>query len=62
MLPGPMHWSTRWPLTKVGRERGSWHVLGVHQIDSIDMLAAKMDLLMKRMESPNMKNMEQVVT
>ena len=26
---------------------------GVHQIDSIDMLAAKMDLLMKRLESPH---------
>ena len=26
---------------------------GVHQIDSIDMLAIKMDLLMKRLESPH---------
>ena len=26
---------------------------GVHQIDSIDMLAGKMDLLMKRLESPH---------
>jgi hypothetical protein len=25
---------------------------GVHQIDSVDMLAAKMDLLMKRLVSP----------
>jgi hypothetical protein len=25
---------------------------GVHQIDSVDMLAAKMDLLMKKLESP----------
>ena len=27
---------------------------GVHQIDSVDMLAAKMDLLMKKLESPHM--------
>ena len=26
---------------------------GVHQIDSVDMLAAKMDLLMKKLESPH---------
>ena len=26
---------------------------GVHQIDSFDMLAAKMDLLMKKLESPH---------
>jgi len=26
---------------------------GVHQIGSIDMLAIKMDLLMKRLESPH---------
>ena len=28
---------------------------GVHQIDSVDMLAAKMDLLMKKLESPHME-------
>ena len=28
---------------------------GVHQIDSIDMLAAKIDLLMKKLESPHME-------
>ena len=32
---------------------------GVHQIDSIDMLAAKMDLLMKKLESPH-KEVNQV--
>jgi hypothetical protein len=26
---------------------------GVYQIDSVDMLEAKMDLLMKKMESPH---------
>jgi hypothetical protein len=26
---------------------------GVHQIDGVDMLAAKMDLLMKKLESPH---------
>ena len=36
--------------------KGDWQQQprkGVHQIDSIDMLAAKMDLLMKRLESPH---------
>ena len=28
---------------------------GVHQIDSVDMLASKMDLLMKKLESPHME-------
>ena len=28
---------------------------GVHQIDDVDMLAAKMDLLMKNLESPHME-------
>ena len=28
-------------------------VKGIHHIDSVDMLAAKMDLLMKRLESPH---------
>ena len=27
----------------------------MHQIDSVDMLAAKMDLLMKKLESPHME-------
>ena len=28
---------------------------GMHQIDSVDMLAAKMDLFMKKLESPHQK-------
>ena len=32
---------------------------GMHQIDSVDMLAAKMDLLMKKLESPH-KEVNQV--
>ena len=28
---------------------------GVHHIDSVDMLVAKMDLLMKKLESPHME-------
>ena len=31
------------------------HPRGVHQINSVDMLAAKMDLLMKKLESPHKK-------
>ena len=32
-------------------DRDMTRTKGVHQIDSVDMLAAKMDLLMKRLES-----------
>ena len=32
---------------------------GMHQINSVDMLAAKMDLLMKKLESPH-KEVNQV--
>ena len=33
-------------------DRQSARTRGVHQVDSIDMLAAKMDILMKKLESP----------
>ena len=33
-------------------ERHQSRPRGVHQIDSVDMLAAKMDLLMNKLESP----------
>ena len=33
---------------------------GMHQIESVDMLAAKMDLLMKKLESPH-KEVNQVL-
>ena len=36
-------------------ERQATRSKGVHQVDSFDMLAAKMDLLMKKMESPSME-------
>jgi hypothetical protein len=32
-------------------DRQPTHAKGVHQIDGVDMLAAKMDLLMKKLES-----------
>ncbi|KAF8742591.1 hypothetical protein HU200_013582 [Digitaria exilis] len=41
-------------------ERHASRTKGVHQIDSIDMLAAKMDLLLKKMESPE-KEMNQII-
>ena len=34
-------------------ERQLARPIGVHQIDSVDMLAAKMDLLMKKLKSPH---------
>ena len=34
-------------------DKQSVRLRGVHQIDSVDMLAAKMDLLMKKLESPH---------
>jgi len=34
-------------------ERQPAHPRGVHQIDCVDMLAAKMGLLMKKLESPH---------
>ena len=40
-------------------ERQPTHPRGVHQIDSVDMLAAKMDLLMNKLESPH-KEVNQV--
>jgi hypothetical protein len=36
-------------------ERQATRSKGVHQVDSYDMLAAKMDLLMKKLESPTME-------
>lgn len=41
-------------------ESQSAHIKGVHQIDFIDMLAAKIDILMKKMESSYQK-MSQIV-
>jgi len=39
-------------------ERQAPRTKGVHQIDSIDMLAAKMDLLLKKMEAPAHSQLE----
>jgi len=33
------------------RDRQPAHAKGIHEIDSVDMLAAKMDLLMEKLES-----------
>jgi hypothetical protein len=33
-------------------ERALMHTHGVHQVDGMDMLAAKLDLLMKKLEAP----------
>ena len=38
---------------RVGRDRQPAHAKGIHENDSVNMLAAKMDLLMKRLESPH---------
>ena len=34
-------------------DRQPAHAQGIHKIDSVDMLAAKMDLLIKKLESPH---------
>ena len=34
-------------------DRQPAHAKGIHEIDSVNMLAAKMDLLMKKLESPH---------
>ena len=34
-------------------DRQSAHAKGIHEIDGVDMLVAKMDLLMKKLESPH---------
>ena len=40
--------------TRVGREIGSLHgKREFHQIDSVDMMAVKMDFLLKKLESPH---------
>ena len=36
-------------------DRQQTHAQGIHKIYSVDMLAAKMDLLMKKLESPHKK-------
>ena len=36
-------------------ERQPAHPRGVHQIDTVDMLAAKLELLMKKLESPDLE-------
>ena len=34
-------------------DRQPAHAQGIHKIDSVDMLATKMDLLVKKLESPH---------
>ena len=34
-------------------DRRPAHAKGIHEIDGVDMLVAKMDLLMKKLESPH---------
>jgi len=34
-------------------DRQPAHVKGIHEIDSVNVLAAKMDLLMEKLESPH---------
>jgi hypothetical protein len=43
--------SKRLPPTRVGRKTQPTRAKRVHQIDGVDMLAAKMDLLTKKLES-----------
>jgi hypothetical protein len=47
----PLLWK-RWPPTKIGMKNVQTHKRGggMHQLKELDMLSAKMDLLMKKLE------------